>query len=321
MQDTDDFNEEFDLDTDVVIANILKSKAELSARKEDKSSAEIANIGTKTFNKSLRDKAIKFLKKIEEKLESLSNQEVAKLLLALIAMGLSIEDEEELEYWISMLEKEALRRVASYFASQEEVNNSGLARFAKHKTKFAKKAIEFSQEDLDSLVSIMGSINKIQQTKTPKDKDSVEYKKFLEKEKFFKKVEKLLKEERDKKAKENAQKQKTKTKVTQKEDVNKLLGNLKTKMTLAGVEANGDYWAQTISDFKSSSNKTEFVSGWAHDGRQETKQSEKVDSNKIKELRGIEESKEKSSENKGNENAQKSNSNSGNQNQGHSGGR
>ena len=54
-------------------------------------------IAQEKYNEVRKRHALEFLKKIEDRLSSLSNQAVADLLRILIALGLDIEDEEELE--------------------------------------------------------------------------------------------------------------------------------------------------------------------------------------------------------------------------------
>ena len=55
-----------------------------------------------------------FLEHIQEFLDKLTNQSIALLLLMLIELGMEFENEEELLYWLNVLERKALDRLQPY---------------------------------------------------------------------------------------------------------------------------------------------------------------------------------------------------------------
>ena len=311
--------EEFNFEMGVEIASILQKKAELKAIEEDKSQKEIKQAGQKAFNKSIRKKAVEFLKKIEQRIEELSNKEVAQLLQALIAMGLSIEDEEELEYWINLLEREATRRIAVYFSDRE-----GMKAAPKHKKKFAKKTFDLSLDEMKALSTIAEAVNKSMQRKRPSNEKSEEYKRFLEREKFIKKLEETIKEDTQKRQQEKtAEKELAKSK-----DIKKNKENKKGK-----ENKNNQEDKENLSDKekeKLEKEKKEKVKEKEEKERKEKEkeEKEKAEKEKIEELRGIE-SKDaakkeiEKSEGREREDAQKQKTYSrpSNVNSGHSGGR
>ena len=73
----------------------------------------------KAYNNTLKQRAIRFLKDLDKKIDALSNQEVADLLRVLLANGTIIENEEELEYYIALLERIALSRLTQLI---EQIN-------------------------------------------------------------------------------------------------------------------------------------------------------------------------------------------------------
>ena len=229
--------------------------------------------------------ALEFLKKLEKKLSELSNQEIADILRALIASGLPIETEEELEYWIRRLERESLHRIAIYFVAR---NESADARTAKYKKKFLKNIKDFTVEDIEALASMMTSINRIMDRKAPKDKNSEEYKRFWERKKFFKKVEQVLQEDAKEKQLEKRRARRNNPQVQQEEQPD-YLDLLKNKMLREGVAQGGKYWDSVIEDFNHADNKGEFVSLWQKDeARQMALDSpDKNMQEQIQKLRGV----------------------------------
>lgn len=72
-----------------------------------------------------------FLEQIRELLDKLTNQSIALLLLMLIELGMEFENEEELLYWLNVLERKALDRLQPYILpgatiSAKKTDKSGL---------------------------------------------------------------------------------------------------------------------------------------------------------------------------------------------------
>ena len=87
--------EDFDEEECINFALSLQDKAYNQALQSGLSSEEAQKIGQNKYNEVCKRYCLEFIKKIEERLASLSNQTVANLLRMLIALGLDIEDEEE----------------------------------------------------------------------------------------------------------------------------------------------------------------------------------------------------------------------------------
>lgn len=222
---------------------------------------EVVSSAQQKSDEARRRYALEFLKKLEKKLSELSNQEIADILRALIASGLPIETEEELEYWIKRLERESLHRIAIYFVAR---NESADTRTAKYKKKFLKNIKDFTVEDIEALASMMTSINRIIDRKAPKDKNSEEYKRFWERKKFFKKVEQILQKDAKEKQLEKRRERRNNPRVQQEEQPD-YLDLLKNKMLREGVSQGGKYWDSVIEDFNHADNKGEFVNLWQKD--------------------------------------------------------
>ncbi len=277
--------------------------------------AEIAALDKKEASR--RHYALEFLKKLEKKLTELSNQEIANLLLALIANGLPIETEEELEFWIKKLERESLHRIAVYFIIRNEgLSKPGSLKMApNHKKKLLKNVKDFTSEDIEAFASMMTSVNRIFERREPANRTGEEYKKFLERKKFFKRVEKLLKQDAQEKKKEERRRLKANDKEKPNDEPD-YLNALKEKMSREGVEPEGKYWNSVISDFDKSENKARFVETWE---KNEAKQMalDYPDNNKqeqIQKLRGIdnleERRREETSQNDKQQKSQKENNQS-----------
>ena len=267
------------------IAAIMYNKEMHYQHKNGVDEKEAAFAAQQKSDEARRRYALEFLKKLEKKLSELSNQEIADILRALIASGLPIETEEELEYWIRRLERESMYRIAIYFVAR---NESADARTAKYKKKFLKNIKDFTAEDIEALVSMMTSINRIIDRKAPKDKNSEEYKRFLERKKFFKKVEQVLLEDAKEKQLEKRRARRNNPQAQQEEQPD-YLDLLKSKMLREGVVQGGKYWDSVIEDFNHADNKGEFVSLWQKDeARQVALDSpDKNMQEQIQKLRGV----------------------------------
>lgn len=304
-------NEVYDVTEEQEIATIIYNKEEYAAMCRGDSALEISISAQMRSDEARRKYAISFLEKLERKLSELSNQEIANLLRALIASGLPVETEEELEFWLKKLERESLHRIAVYFIARNEgVDKPGSLKMPpNHKKKLLKNIKDFTLEDIEAFAAMMTSVNKILERREPKNKSGEEYKKFLERKKFFKRVEKLLKQDALEKKKEERQLQQARHNKRNEEKPD-YLGVLKDKMLRDGVAQGGNYWGSVIDDFNHAENKGEFVSLWQKDEARQMALDYpgKELQEQIQKLRGIEnpekQAKEESAETKGNQKSQ-----------------
>ena len=212
----------------------------------------------------------------------------------LILGGISIDSEEELEYWISKLERESLQRLAIYFFSKNEM------KFSRKKLKFVKTSEKYSLDDLVGLNMIAKSINKLIQKKAPLDTHSDEYKQFLKKAKFFKKLEQMIQKDID------ARKNKIKNNKNNKNKKVNPWEVLKEKMISENVTPGSPYWNNVRGDFTASSDKMNFATSWQKDATQEAElNNPSLEKEQLDKLRGVEnkdkdkaDSKDKSENNK-----------------------
>ena len=259
-------NETYDVAEEQEIAAIVYNKEEYAAMGRGDGVLEVSLSAQVKSDEARRKYAISFLEKLERKLSELSNQEIANLLRALIASGLPVETEEELEFWLKKLERESLHRIAVYFIARNEgLDKPGsLKMSSNHKKKLLKNIKDFTSEDIEAFAAMMTSVNKIFEKREPANKNGEEYKKFLERKKFFKRVEKLLKQDVQEKKKEERQLQQARQNKRNEEKPD-YLGLLKDKMLREGVVQGGNYWGSVIDDFNHAENKGEFVSLWQKD--------------------------------------------------------
>ena len=259
-------NETYDVAEEQEIAAIVYNKEEYAAMGRGDGVLEVSLSAQAKSDEARRQYAISFLEKLERKLSELSNQEIANLLRALIASGLPVETEEELEFWLKKLERESLHRIAVYFIARNEgLDKPGSLKMpSNHKKKLLKNIKDFTSEDIEAFAAMMTSVNKIFEKREPANKNGEEYKKFLERKKFFKRVEKLLKQDVQEKKKEERQLQQARQNKRNEEKPD-YLGLLKDKMLREGVVQGGNYWGSVIDDFNHAENKGEFVSLWQKD--------------------------------------------------------
>lgn len=93
-----------------------------------------------------------------------------------------------------------------FIARNEGLDKPGSLKMpSNHKKKLLKNIKDFTSEDIEAFASMITSVNKILERREPKNKNGEEYKKFLERKKFFKRVEKLLKQDAQEKKKEERQ--------------------------------------------------------------------------------------------------------------------
>ena len=151
--------EEFDEEECIEFALALQQKAENEVLQSGGSIAEAKRSGQNKYYEVCKRYTLEFIKKIEEKLDALSNQSIANLLRMLIALGLDIEDEEELEYWINRLTKESLNRVTMYFNERDNISLWRQLISKPDSSKLLFNLTSYSIKDIKALQSIMKSLN------------------------------------------------------------------------------------------------------------------------------------------------------------------
>ena len=254
--------EEFDDKESLNLAEALQHKAEEDYINKGLPKKEAQKLGRQKFNEVRRRHAIEFMKKINEKLNSLSNQSIANLLRALIALGLSIEDEEELDYWINLLARESFNRLTLYFENRKTNN---------------KKNPNAPDNDIEGLMSIIATFQEVVQQKSTGSQRA------QKRQEFLKKINKILQNDLI------AKNKKTKTRDSQfrqqkEQPYENPLDILKNKMISEGVENGSRYWNKVVSDFNNALDQNSFAQTWSTD----TAVKKEMDNQKIKELRGIE---------------------------------
>lgn len=263
--------EEYDLEESEALAEALCKKAEQKAVADGLSVKEAQQKGKLKYNEVRRRHAKEFLQKIDMRLDKLSNQAIANLLRALIALGLDIEDEEELEFWISLLTKEFLQRLSLYF-EQRDVES-----LWKQIAQTEMRAKDIEQFSMADIVAFSEIIKLLKDVNTSISKNPAVCKRINI---FFEKIEKVLKQ--DLKLKKNHQSRKPLRSRTQGQQ--DPLAILQGKMSAEGVERGEMYWANVMADYDASFDKLSFAQNWIIDNtfRKE------VNIQRINELRGVE---------------------------------
>ena len=263
--------EEYDFEESKPLAEALRKKAEQKAIADGLSVEEARKKGRLKYNEVRRRHVKEFLQKLDMRLDGLSNQAIANLLRALIALGLEIEDEEELEYWINLLTREFLQRLSLYF-EQRDVE-SLWKQITQTKTR-AKDIEQFSVADIAAFSEIIKLLKDVNASisKNPAVRKRIND--------FFEKIEKVLK--RDLSLKKNLKnKRPLRRRAQEQQDP---LAILQAKMSAEGVERGEMYWSNVMADYDASLDKLSFAQNWTIDNtlRQE------VNIQKINELRGLE---------------------------------
>ena len=240
----------------------MAQKIKIQALNKGITEAEAQQRGQEKYEEVRKRHALEFLKKMEEKLDSLSDQTIAILLKTLIALGLDIEDEEELEYWISKLTHESLNRIALYFSQRDTISLWRQINTLPKTQKVLYNLKNYSNKEIEALSLIIKSLKKLNSKKS-KSKESKEYRKDIL-DKINKTLEKDLKlrREQQRQNKQNRSRQQVQEESKQTDDA---LGILTGKMTSEGVEVGGRYWNEVISDFNKSSDKNNFAQTWQID--------------------------------------------------------
>ncbi len=252
--------EEYDEEEAEEFAIAMAEKAYAQAIQNGNSEAEAKKIAQEKYNEVRKRHILEFLKKIEEKLSSLSNQTVANLLRILIALGLDIEDEEELEAWINRLTLEAFNRINLYFNERDNISLWRQLTTQPKTQKVLYNLKNYSTKDIEILKSMISSLNKVNDKKTKNDKSRIRRKDILKKiDKVLNKDIKLKEQQQNKLNNKSQRRQEDKSQQT---DSYALLTG---KMTAEGVDVGGRYWNEVISDYNRSDNKTDFATNWQID--------------------------------------------------------
>ena len=259
---TNNQDNEYNAEEGLVFADALAQKAQKEAILSGCSKKEAQNIAQKKFNEVSRKHAIEYMKSIDMKLASLSNQSIANLLKALIAMGLDIEDDEELEYWIGILTQQTLNRIASYFNQRDSASLWKQITSRPQETSVLRNLKNYSPKEIEALSEMIQCLDKINIAKT-KDVNIRN-----KRSDMLKRIDRAVKNDLRLKVKENQQQRqqnRNRNRQTEEPSTEDPADILKNKMTAEGVEVNGRYWDQVMSDFEASANKTEFAKHWTID--------------------------------------------------------
>lgn len=256
--------EDFDEEECINFALSLQDKAYNQALQSGLSSEEAQKIGQNKYNEVCKRYCLEFIKKIEEKLASLSNQTVANLLRMLIALGLDIEDEEELEYWINRLTQESLNRVALYFNERDNISLYRQLISKPDTSKVLFNLQNYSLKEIEALSSIIKSLSLLNDKNTKNEVSRLQRKEIL------KKIEKIL--EKDIQLKIQQQRSNRQTRGRGRGQGRSGGGGggdpkdaLISKMTTEGIESGGRYWNEILGEFNRSDNKMSFAISWQID--------------------------------------------------------
>lgn len=308
-------NDSYTFEEGFVFAEALAKKAKNEALLLGSNNHEAEEISQKKYNEVSRRHAIEYLKHLDNKLNSLSNQTIANLLKALIAMGLTIEDDEELEYWISILTQQTLDRIAMYFNQRDSSSLWKQITSRPREINLLRQIKNYSPKEIQALSEMIQCLDKINIAKTKNINIA------QKRSDTLKRIDKTLKNDLKIKNLENQRsKHRYRNKNKQTEETNEDPSDmLKNKMTAEGIEVNGRYWNHVISNFEATADKTEFAKHWTIDNElrqyldvqkeneNETKTQDEY--NKIKEIEQQSEQQEieKTQKNKAEQDAQNNN--------------
>ena len=200
----------------------------------------------KAYTDTLKQRAMRFLKDLDKKIDSLSNQEIADLLRVLIANGTVIESEEELEYYIALLERIALQRVAQ---AMEQFANGENARFS----------------DSKGLLELIDALKMAHLRKQPKDKNSPEFLKWQEMMKNIEGAKKIVQQNSGKRRGQSRSGKRGGKSREENSGDDQSRDELIGKMITAGVPPYGPYWNDVLADYEGAADKADFVAKWTVD--------------------------------------------------------
>ena len=226
----------------------------------------------KAYNDTIKQRAVHFLKELDKKIDSLSNQEIADLLRVLMANGTIIESEEELEYYISLLERIAMQRVAR---AMEQFANDSNPQIG----------------DSKGLMELIDALKMAHIRKQPKDRNSPEFLKWQEMMKNLDGAKKIVQQNSgaNRRQQRSGRQGGGGSKEENSSGDDKSRDELIGKMVSAGVPPYGPYWNDVLAGFEAADNKADFVATWAVDEqrrdeeKKEQNQNERPDPEKEKE--------------------------------------
>ena len=251
--------EEYEENEAEEFALAMAQNEEKCAIKKGLSNAEALKLAQEKYNEVRKRHALEFLKKVEERLSSLSNQAVADLLRILIALGLDIEDEEELEAWINRLSLEAFNRINLYFNERDNISLYCQLTTKAKTQKVLYNLKNYSIKDIEILKSMIKSLNEVNDKKTKNDKSRLRRKDILQK------IDKTLDKDINLKKQQNQRNAQAKPRQEKRESKDNSMKLLTDKMTAEGVEQGGRYWNEVISDYNRSADKNDFANSWQID--------------------------------------------------------
>lgn len=280
----------YDVNEELETAFILKMKKEQELKKKGCSQYTVQLAGQEEFDAARRRFALAFLENFEGAFSTLCPDDLLNILIALLGTDCSW-DEQELKARIQQIINLSLQHIARYFMvrNRQEDKSRRLKKSDISKERFLENIKTYSSKEIETYTAIILKINQIIEIKKWQAKDGIPQK-FLEKEKFFKNIEKILKEDtrikREQERRQNRKRKKSKTTPPPQnnQDYQQLL---KEKMLDAGIKENSEYWNDTLQDFKDSLDKPQFVDSWRPDiekveKSQQTSQKEIASTNKAK---------------------------------------
>lgn len=259
----------YNLEEEVKIAHAVAQKA---FETDGLPFAEAVEKRNMVYNKTLQTRALRFLNEIKFKIDSLGNQDIANLLDVLLANGLAIESEEELDYWINFLTNLATLRI-------NQVLNSGNA----------SQTLTQNPE----WANLLSSVIKVYQHFPPSKNNPQQYNKWLGDLRKLQNISIFI-QQNIKSQNRQTSRNKTNTKSRQNDNSGKMRDILQGKMSDANIQSGGEYWNEVMSSFESSMDQASFVENWYADGARINSERNAKDStssnkdNKIAELRGLE---------------------------------
>lgn len=246
--------------------NIAKAVAQKSFETDGLPMEEALKKRHNIYHQTLQNRAVRFLQEMDQKLDSLQNQEIANLLKSLLASGLNIENEEELEYWITLLTNLAMARLSQFLSNQSVQNPS-------------------QQADIKNLLQ---SVIMVYQHRRPSPDNVQQYAQWQTSLENMKKFEKILQKgiDRQKSPHQPQRKNSNKNRNNSQESYR---NSLQSKMSSAGVPSGGEYWNEVMSSFEASMDVASFVENWSADNARidAEKNSKTSEYDKLSELRGL----------------------------------
>jgi len=240
----------------------------------------------KAYTNTLQQRALRFLKDLEQRIDLLSNQEIADLLRVLLANGTLIESEEELEYWIAFLERLGMQRISNAMEQLALGNPNAI-------------------NDSKGLLALIDALKMAHLRKQPKDKSSPDFLKWQEMMKNFENTKKIVQQNtKQRQGQTKSGRQGGKGSKQENSQGDNTRDELIGKMITAGVPPYGPYWNDVLAGYDGATDKIDFVAKWTVDEqrrdeeKKEQNQNEKEKPNSEKEKTEPEKKPEKSDQEK-----------------------